>query len=105
MSHTLSKYEKETVILYNQSDDPILISGYDPGLVRRLADYAEKYPDLCRRVDKHRYSDYFEYEIDKKRVSIRLIPPMSEEKKKVASERAKANGLGCKSEKGEMGQI
>lgn len=96
MSYTLSKYEKETVLLYNQSSDPILISGYDPGLLRRLADYAEKYPDICRRVDKRRYPDYAEYEIAKDRVSIRLLPPMSEEQKKAASEKAKAQGLGSK---------
>lgn len=96
MSYTLTKYEKETVILFNQSNDPILISGYDPGLLRRLADYADKYPDLCQRVDKRRYPDYAEYEIAKDRVSIRLLPPMSEEQKKAASEKAKAQGLGSK---------
>ena len=96
MSYSLSKFEKETVILYNQSNDPILISGYDPGLLRRLADYANKYPHLYRRVDKRRYPDYAEYEIAKDRVSIRLLPPMSEEQKKAASEKAKAQGLGNK---------
>lgn len=94
--YPLSKYEKETVILYNQSNDQILISGYDPGLLRRLADYAKKYPDLCRRVDKRRYPDYAEYEIAKDRVSIRLLPQMSEEQKKAASEKAKAQGLGSR---------
>ena len=38
MSYTLTKYEKETVLLYNQSRDPITISTYDPGLRRRLRD-------------------------------------------------------------------
>ena len=94
MIYSMSKREKETVILYNQSNEPILISGYDPGLLRRLADYAEKYPDLCRRVDKRRYPDYAEYEIAKDRVSIRLLPPLSEEQKNAAREKAKAQGLG-----------
>jgi len=89
MSYTLSKYEKETVLLYNQSSDPILIDTYDPALRRRLAEYAEKYPDLCRRTDKQKYPDYAEYEIAKDRVSIRLIPPMTEEQKKAAAERIK----------------
>lgn len=94
MSYTLSKYEKETVILFNQSNDPILISGYDSGLLRRLADFAKKYPDLCRRIDKRRYPNYAEYEIAKDRVSIRLLPPMSEEKKEAARARAVRTGLG-----------
>lgn len=90
MSFTLSKHEKETVILYNQSNDPILIDTYDPSLRRRLAEYAEKYPDQCRRTDKQKYPDYAEYEISKDRLSIRLLPPMTEEQKKAAAERIKS---------------
>lgn len=96
MSYTLTKYEKETVLLYNQSHDPITISTYDPGLRRRLREFAARYPKMCRRVDKQKYPDYAEYEIKKDRVSIRLLPPMSEEKRRVASEKAKAAGLGTK---------
>lgn len=96
MTSRLTKYEKETVLLYNQSQDPITISTYDPGLRRRLREFAARYPDLCRRVDKQKYPDYAEYEIQKDRVSIRLLPPMSEEKRKVASEKAKAAGLGTR---------
>ncbi len=47
-----TKYEKETVLLYNQSRDPITIATYDPSLRRRLREYAARYPDLCRRVDE-----------------------------------------------------
>lgn len=39
MAYTMSIYEKETVILYNQSRDPINITTYDPSLQRRLAEY------------------------------------------------------------------
>lgn len=96
MSYTLTKYEKETVLLYNQSHDPITISTYDPGLRRRLREFAARYPEMCWRVDKQKYPDYAEYEIKKDRVSIRLLPPMSEEKRRVASEKAKSAGLGTK---------
>lgn len=99
MSYTLSKYEKETVLLYNQSSDPILIDTYDPSLQRRLADYAARYPDLCRRTDKGKYDDYREYEIAKDRVSIRLLPPMSDEQKNAARAKAKAQGLGGRNDK------
>ena len=98
MTSHLTKYEKETVLLYNQSHDPITISTYDPGLRRRLREYAARYPELCRRVDKQKYLDYAEYEIQKDRVSIRLLPPISEEKRRAASEKAKAAGLGSRTE-------
>ena len=96
MTTRLTKYEKETVLLYNQSRDPITISTYDPGLRRRLREYAARYPELCRRVDKQKYLDYAEYEIQKDRVSIRLLPPMSEEKRNAARKKAKAAGLGTR---------
>ena len=54
------------------------------------------YPELCRRVDEQKYPDYAKYEIQKDRVSIRLLPPMSEEKRRAASEKAKAAGLGTR---------
>ena len=96
MSYSLTKYEKETVLLYNQSRDPITICTYDSSLRRRLRVYAARYPELCWRVDKQKYPDYAEYEIQKDRVSIRLLPPMSDEKRKAASEKAKAAGLGTR---------
>ena len=98
MTSHLTKYEKETVLLYNQSHDPVIISAYDPGLRRRLRKFASRYPELCRRVDKQKYPDYAEYEIQKDRISIRLLPPMSQEKRKVASEKAKAAGLGTRAD-------
>lgn len=89
MPNTLNKYEKETVILYNQSSDPVIISTYDPALRRKLEDYAARFPDLCRRTDKRKYPDYAEYEISKDRLSIRFTPPYSEERKQAAAERMK----------------
>lgn len=69
---------------------------YDPNLRRRLAEYADTYPDHCRRLDKGKYPDYVEYEIDKDRLSVRLLPPVSEEQRRIASEKAKALGLGTR---------
>ena len=42
MSYRLTKYEKETILLYNQSQDLIIISTYDPGLCRRLREFATR---------------------------------------------------------------
>ena len=87
--YKMARFEMETQVLYNQTSEPVIISGYDPKLLRHLADYAERHPDLCRRVDKRRYSDYAEYEVQKDRVSIRLLEPPSEERRKAAAEMAK----------------
>lgn len=89
MTYKLTKYEKETSVLYNQSNEPMLISAYDPNLKKRLADFAEKYPDLCKRVDKKKDPDFVEYEVEKSRVSIRLVPPYSEERKQAAAEKVR----------------
>ena len=89
MAYTLSKYEKETVILYNQSNDRVNITTYDPVLCRKLTDFAAKHPDLCQRLDKGKYPDYVEYEIDKDRLSVRFLAPYSEDHKKAAAEQAK----------------
>ena len=87
--YKLARFEMETQVLYNQTSEPVIISGYDPKLLRQLAAYSEKHPDLCRRVDKRRYPDYAEYEVLKDRVSIRLLEPPSEERRKAAAEMAK----------------
>ena len=36
MPSRLTKYEKETVLLYNQSRDPVIISTYDENSPARL---------------------------------------------------------------------
>ena len=46
MAYTLTKYEKETSVLYNQSNEPVLISAYDPNLRKRLANYTLDYLKL-----------------------------------------------------------
>lgn len=88
----LSKYEKETIILYNQSDEPISIQTYDAGLKKRLAAFAEKHPELCRLERMNELGGAF-YQLEKSRLSVRLLPPYSEERRKRASEQAKKTGF------------
>ena len=94
MACKLTKGEKETTLLYNQTHEPAVISTYDSSLQQRLACFAKRFPGLCKRIDKHRYPDYVEYKVDKSRVSIRLVPPQSEEQRRAASIRAKQGRLG-----------
>ena len=45
----LTKYEKETIILFNEGEDTASIYTFNAGLKKRLALFAKKYPDLCRQ--------------------------------------------------------
>lgn len=87
------KEERETIILFNEADDTATIYTFNNALKKRLAAFAEKHPDLCElTVDDINYGS-MTYEIQKSRVSIRLVAPYSEERKKAASEYAKQHGL------------
>ena len=89
---TLTKYEKETIILLNEGEDTAHIQTYNAGLRKRLAAFSKKHPDLCR-LEKSFAQGGVLYVLDKSRLSIRLIAPYSEERRKAASERARQHGM------------
>lgn len=93
----LSKYEKETIILFNEGEDTASIYTYNAGLKRRLAAFSRKYPDLCRLERTHTQGGV-SYILDKSRLSVRLQPPYSEERRKKASEYARQNGFNSQPE-------
>ena len=88
----LTKYEKETIVLFNEGEDAAHIQTYNAGLRNRLVAFAKKYPDLCR-LDKSYAQGGVSYVLDKSRLSIRLQPPYSEERRQKASNNAKQNGF------------
>ena len=63
----------------------------------RLAAFSKKHPDLCR-LEKTYEQGGVSYLLDKSRLSIRLQPPMSEERRRKASENAKQNGFNSHTE-------
>ena len=91
---TVPKEERETILLFNEAEDTATIYTFNTDLKRRLAKYAGNHPDLCKAiVDDTEYGSVT-YEIQKSRVSIRLIPPYSEERRKAASEYARHQNFG-----------
>lgn len=88
----LSKYEKETIILTSEGDDTVQIYTFNASLKRKLAEYVEKYPHLAR-LDRWTAEGSVTYVLDKSRVSIRLLPPLSEKMRKVFSECGKKYGM------------
>ena len=89
----VTKEERETIVNFNEADDITTIYTFNSGLKKRLAAFAEKYPDLCRMTIDDAVYGSETYEIQKSRVSIRLNAPYSEERRKAASEYAKEHGI------------
>lgn len=92
----LTKYEKETIVLFNEGEDMAHIQTYNAGLKKRLAAFSKKHPHLCR-LERSYEQGGASYVLDKSRLSIRLQPPYSEERRRKASENAKQNGFSSQS--------
>lgn len=88
----LSKYEKETIINWNESENTASIYTFNGDLKRRLAEFSRKYPQLCR-LERSTNEGSVTYVMDKSRLSIRLVPPYSEERLAAAREYAKQHGF------------
>ena len=84
--------EKAKLFLYSAME----IDTHNTNLKRRLTAYAKKHPDLCHIVSDDGPRG-MTFAIDKRRCSLRLTAPYSEERKQVASELAKQSGIHTKS--------
>ena len=87
----LTKQEKTTDIWFDEKDPLIHIRTHNTDLKRRLAAYAEQYPDECCKTDTDPETGCMEFDIAKGRFSFRLTAPYSEERRRAASEAAKVN--------------
>lgn len=79
----LTKKQKVTKVYYNAKDPLAEIHTHDTGLKKRLISYAAKHPELCKQVDDDGRGGLW-FEIDKRRVSIRLTAPYSQERRETA---------------------
>ena len=80
----LTAIEQETIILYNQAEATAEVETYDVRLLEKLNRLAEKYPYQIQKTGERRFT------VPKRCVSVR--EPYSAERRKAASERAKAAG-------------
>lgn len=85
-----TKAEKETILLTTEADDTWSIYTFNAALRKKLARFAEQYPELCVLKSIDQESGSATYEIKKPRLSIRLTSPYSESRRKAASQYAKA---------------
>lgn len=77
----LSKYEKETIVNFNEGETEAVIYTHNADLKRRLAEFSVKYPALCWLKCQNEVGG-MTYVMDKTRISIRLVPPYSEERRR-----------------------
>ena len=89
----VTKEERETIVNFNEAEDTAVIYTFNNDLKKRLASFSKKYPDLCKLTVDDADFGSVTYEIQKSRVSIRLVSPYSEERRRAASEYAKKNGI------------
>ena len=86
----LSKYEKETIINWNEAENLASIYTFNTRLKHRLAEFSRKYPLLCR-LERSTPKGSVTYVLDKSRLSIPLVPPYSEGRRQKASENDRKN--------------
>ena len=89
----VTKVERETIVNFNEAEDTAVIYTYNNDLKKRLATFASKHPDICKLTVDDKEFGSVTYEIQKSRISFRLVAPYSEERRKAASEYAKKNGI------------
>ena len=88
----LSKYEKETIVNFNEGETEATVYTHNVDLKRSLAEFGGKYPTHCRLKCENEAGGVT-YVLEKSRLSIRLVPPYSEECRAAAWEYAKRHGL------------
>ena len=84
----LAKKQKVTEVYYNAKDPTAEVYTHDTKLKKRLLEYAAKFPELCQQTDDDEHGG-LRFEIDKRRISIRLTAPYSQERRAAASKFAK----------------
>ena len=87
------KKRKVTELYFNEYDGIAEIYTYNTKLKKRLTAYAATYPDLCQLTEDDENGG-LRFEIDKRRISIRLTAPYSEERRTAARKRGKESGFG-----------
>ena len=88
MKTGLTKKQKVTEYYFNEADPIAEVYTHNTALKRRLLAYAEKHPELCQLTDDDGQGG-LRFEIDKRRISLRITKPYSEERRAAASELAK----------------
>ena len=91
----MNRKQKITEFFFNEHDSTAEVYTHNTDLKKRLLAYAQAYPQLCQLTEEDENGG-LRFEIDKRRISIRLTAPYSKERRAAASERGKRSGFGTK---------
>ena len=81
----IKKKSKLTEIWFDETGSAVNIRTYNTDLKNRLTAYAAKYPAHCRLTDDNECGS-LTFEIDRRRFSVRLTAPYSEDRRSKAKE-------------------
>jgi hypothetical protein len=81
----MKKREKTTSIFFNEADANAIVCTYNTKLKKRLLEFAEECPELCRLVASDE-DEYMEFEVNKDNFTFRCLKPPSDEKREKARE-------------------
>ena len=88
----MKREQKITEFFFNEQDGIAEVFTHNTELKKRLSQYAQTYPHLCQLTEEDENGG-LRFEIDKRRISIRLTAPYSEERRNAARERGKESGF------------
>ena len=83
----LTKYEKENIFLSNAAEDYWSVYINSKPFKRRFKEYDDKYAGILIHEHTDQYGGEL-YKVPKNCISIRLLPPRTDEQKKKAKEHA-----------------
>ena len=91
----MKRKQKITEFFFNEQDSTAEVYTHNTDLKKRLLAYAQAHPELCQLTEEDEQGG-LRFEINKRRISIRLTAPYSEERRTTASERGKRSGFGAR---------
>ena len=89
----MKRKQKITEFFFNEQDSTAEVYTYNTNLKKRLLTYAQTYPHLCQLTEEDEQGG-LRFEVDKRRISIRLTAPYSEERREASRKRGKESGFG-----------
>ena len=92
MVFCLSGFSTTPPTHFDEQSRIIEVQTHNTDLKKRLTAFAAKHPQCCRQTDDDEQGG-LTFDIEKGRLSFRLTAPYSEERRRVASEQAKQNGV------------
>ena len=87
----MNKQQKFTQIYFNEADHTMEITTHNTDLKKRLRRFAEEFPELCRISEIN--GGCMSFEIDKRRCSLRLTKPYSEERLEALKAAGQGKGI------------